>query len=128
MQVWNIVNGGGIQKFNEGAGAGAVTGILEYKGTHFLVSFFSGAVNVYQFVAQPADGQAVSPAPLATYLPAAAGFSATPSAAVAISVTYGPAGDGPARGEVCDWLVVSRLDSDALEVVQMDPNFKWGAR
>lgn len=123
LQVWNIANGGGIQKFNEGMDK-PVTGILEYKGTHFLVSYLNGTVDVFQFMAQPADGQAVSPAPLATYVPASAGFNTQPAGCLAISIICGPANDQ--NREALDWLVVSRLDSDSLEVVQMDPNFKWG--
>lgn len=125
-----------IQQFNT-AQAGqdnAVTGICEYKGTHFIASFFSGVVQVFQFAAQPAEGQAVNPNPLATYTPTSltpSGFGAAPprpNSVLAIALTYGPArsphhGDS---GEILDWLVVSRLNEDALEVVQLDPSFPWG--
>jgi hypothetical protein len=128
VQVWNIANGGGIQKFNEGmGGAGtkaAVTAIVEYKGTHFLVSYISGKVDVFQFVAQPADGNAVAPAPIASYIPASAGLNVAPAPVIAIAVTYGPANEQ--NREPLDWLVVSRVDTDSLEVVQMDPGFGWG--
>lgn len=136
VQVWNICTGTVIQQFNTAqAGEGnAVTGICEYKGTHFIVSFFSGVVHVFQFVAQPAEGQAVNPLPLASYTPTSltpSGFSAAPPrppGVLAIALTYGPAkpphhGEG---GEILDWLVVSRMNEDALEVVQLEPSFPWG--
>lgn len=136
MQVWNICTGTVIQQFNAGQASkeNAVTGICEYKGTHFIVSFFSGIVHVYQFAAQPVEGQAVNPQPLASYTPTTlspSGFGSAaprPNSVLAIALTYGPArspqhGDS---GEVFDWLVVSRLNEDALEVVQLDPSFPWG--
>ena len=123
--MWNIATGGGIQKCNGGSGTGnAVSGIVEYQGTHFLVSYLNGVVDVFQFMPQPADGQAVAPAPLATYVPASAGFNARPAAVLTIAVSSGPASDQ--NKEPLDWLVLSRMDADSLEVVQMDPNFKWG--
>ena len=92
--MWNIATGGGIQKCNGGSGTGnAVSGIVEYQGTHFLVSYLNGVVDVFQFMPQPADGQAVAPAPLATYVPASAGFNARPAAVLTIAVSSGPASD-----------------------------------
>eukprot|EP00892_Ulva_mutabilis_P008691 jgi/Ulvmu1/6194/UM028_0050.1 len=137
LVVWNICTGTVIQRVPVNAAQpsdNAVTGICEYKGTHFIVSFFSGVVHVFQFAAQPVEGQAVNPVPLASYSPpslAPSGFGAAPpraSGVLAIALTYGPAkpshhGDG---GEVLDWLVVSRMNEDALEVVQLDPSFPWG--
>ena len=136
MQIWNICTGTVIQQFNteQAAEGNAVTGICEYKGTHFVVSFFSGVVQVFQFAAQPAEGQAVIPQPLASYTPtslAPSGFGAAPPrppGVLAIALTFGPAksphhGDG---GEILDWLVVSRMNEDSLEVVQLDPSFPWG--
>ena len=135
--MWNIATGTPMQRAERPPDAAAsdvaaVSALTEYQGTHFLASSLDGTVRIWEFCAAPSADAVIQPQPIATYAPGAAlssfGAPPPPPGVLSFGVSTGPAGGSAAataEGAV-DWLVVSRLGADALEIVRLAPGFEWG--
>jgi hypothetical protein len=140
MQIWNIATGAPIQLVQRPANqptsndSPAISALVEYQGTHFMSASLDGTINIWQFSPQPSASAVVNVAPIAQYSPQVVpcsfgvGGVVVPSV-IACAVATGPGGvpaGGCAAEAVTDWLIVSRLDGVALEVVRLSPTFDWG--